>query len=103
MAIQITETPCCAIAIIHGIGNNTDKSEIAQVLEEKRKETEQKWTPEESGGQTCLIATLSPSEGVLKENLLELGFKEEFQTPRRNGYEPGQIDVLTYHFNQTEQ
>ncbi len=93
-------TPCCAMALLHGMNNNTTYSQLSNLLERLR---EEKVNNTEVGvstgnGQTLLQAVVSPGEYKLREVLEKAGFVKAFEFERRVGYpKTGNLEMFMVH------
>lgn len=82
--------PCCALCQMHSVGNYTPKESIEKFIAAQTKEKEQNIDVGISygTGQTAIFTIVSPGEGVLEKNLIDLGFKYVHSFERRLGYAP---------------
>jgi hypothetical protein len=86
-------TDCCALGQL-SVQNSTPKEVIQNALEIIKKESEENWAgASKDGGDRAIFVITTPSEETLANNLAELGFKEVFQFPRRNGYPKGMLKM----------
>jgi len=96
-----TQTPCCALCFLSGVGNNTTKEEIQAFIENTKNEAFYKeWKPDDrQSGERSILTVATNTEETLKETLKECGFIELHDNlSRRYGYPEGQLTLLIYSF-----
>jgi len=96
-----TQTPCCALCFLSGIGNDTTKEEIMSFVDNVEAEANSKdWTPQDkTSGERTILTIATNNEQQLKETLLHCGFKILDDTlQRRFGYTAGNLTLLSYAF-----
>lgn len=86
MSIKLSKTKCCALAQL-SISNEVSINTIDAALNKLKIEADKEHpVGSPSGGERCVFCIVSHGEDALRKNLKELGFKEIYKFPRRNGY-----------------
>lgn len=88
-------TKCCALSQISA-GDDTPITEIAEFLRAAQNNKGKNWFGKPTGdGETTFFCIVTPSEKVLEQKLITLGFTLHLTFERRSGY-PATGDLKMY-------